>query len=189
VNVDKPPKLLSVEFHTRFFPALLWRRYRPAHQARSGFFSSSFVRDLAVTGCIVLVAIGFPTALSRGILAGWIAGGIGAAGILAMLVHSIASRRGEPPSWDGFLVGFFFFFLTAGLSTGILFSTLDHYLLVHGLLACAAGLIAGYVLGILAGFVMQYLGWLASILDQIVVLAILGLLVLDLVLLSGASSR
>jgi hypothetical protein len=184
MNAAVPPRLLSVDFHARFVPALLLRRRRIAHQARLGFHTSA-ARDLAVTGCIVLVVIGFPTALSRGTPGGWIAGGMGAVGFLAMLVKSIASRRGEPPSWDGFLVGFFWFFLAAGLSTGLFFSALGHYVLAHALLACAAGLIAGYALGLLAGFLMQYLGWLASVLDQLAILAILGLVVLDLVLLSG----
>ena len=187
MNTDTPPRLLSVEFHTRFFPALLRSRLCTKHQTRSGF-SPSFERYLALIVCIVLVATGIPAVLSRGSLAGWIASVIGAAGILAMLVKSVASHRGAYPSWAGFLVGFFIFFLSLGLSTGIFIGTIEHYPIFHGVLTCAAGLIAGYVLGILAGFMMQYLGWLASVIDRMASLAVLGLLVLDLVLLTGAIS-
>jgi hypothetical protein len=96
VNTDTPPGLLSVEFHTRFFPALLRGRLRPKEQTGSRF-SPSFERYLALIVCIVLIATGAPAALSRGSLAGWVAGVIGAAGILAMLVRSIASHRGASP--------------------------------------------------------------------------------------------
>jgi hypothetical protein len=162
VNADTSPRLLSIEFHTRFFPALLRDRLRHKHQTGSRF-SPPFERYLALLVCIILVAAGAPAALSRGSIAGWITGVIGAAGILAMLVKSIASRRGAPASWSDFLVGFFFFFLSAGFTTGIFIGTLEHYPIFHGLLTCAAGLIAGYVLGILAGFMMQYLGWLPDV--------------------------
>jgi hypothetical protein len=182
---DTPPKLLSIEFHIRFFPSFLWDRLRPKQRMGSGF-NSSLERYLALTVCIILIAIGTPSALSHGSIAGWIASGIGAAGVLAMIVNSIASYWGKPPSYDDFLVGFFFFFVTAGLTAGIFISTLEHYRFFQSLLTSAAGLIVGYALGILAGFGLQYMGWLAAILDSLAYLAVFGMLVLDLVLLSGA---
>ncbi len=185
---SNPPRFLSVEFHARFFPAFLWSRIRPNQESKSGFSSfTEFYIALAV--CTILIAIGVPAGLSQGSIVGWIASGIGMAGILALLVMSISSRWGESPSYAGFLVGFFFFFVFAGLSAGIFISTLEHYTLFHGLLTGVAGLSAGYVLGILAGFGLQYIGWLAAMLDPLVGLAVAGLIVVDIVLLSGALFR
>jgi len=47
-------------------------------------------------------------------------------------------------------VGFFFFFLVFGLSAGVFIGALEHYLLFQCLLIGAAGLLAGYVMSILA---------------------------------------
>jgi hypothetical protein len=126
--------------------------------------------------------------LSHGSIAGWIASCLGATGVLALVVNSIKSRQGEPPSWDDFLVGIFFFFVILGITVGIFTCTLEHLHFFSGLLTAAAGLIAGYVLGICVGFWLQYIGWLATVLNQIAVPAFVGMLVLDLVLLSGALS-
>jgi hypothetical protein len=177
-----PPRFLSVEFHTRFFPAFLWGRLRHKQRTGSGF-NSSFELYLVLTICVVLVAIGVPAALSHRSIAGWIIGAIGAAGFLAMLIISILSRRGAPPSYDGFLVGFFFFFVVFGLSAGIFIGALVHYPLFQGLLVGAAGLLAGYLMGILAGLALQYIGWLAAVLDPLAGLVVFGMLVVDLVLL------
>ena len=185
MKADTPPKLLSIEFHTQFFPAFLWNRLRPKQRTGSGF-NSSFELYITLAVCIILVVIGLPSALSRGSIAGWIMSGIGAAGILTMIINSIASSWGKVPSYDDFLVGFFFFFVTLGLTAGIFISTLNHYPFFQSLLISAAGLILGYVLGILAGLGLQYLGWMAAILDALAGLMVFGMLMLDLVLLSGA---
>jgi hypothetical protein len=185
MNAETPPRFLSLAFHTRFFPAFLWGRFRSGNRTRPGF-NSLLGLYLLLAGSVALVALGIPAGLSHGSIIGWIAGGMGALGILALLVNSVASRWGEPPSYDGFLAGFFFFFLIAGLTAGIFIGTLDHYHLIQGLLTVVAGLVAGYLLGILAGFGLQYLGWLAMALDPLAGVAVVGMLVLDLVLLSGA---
>ena len=184
-----PPKFLSVEFHTRFFPSLLWGRLCPKQQQTRSGFNSCFELYLILAGCAVLVAVGVAAALSHESIAGWIASVLGAAGILAVLVNSISSRLGEPPTWNDFLVGIFFFFIFLGLTIGIFVSTLEHFHLFLNLATCAAGLVAGYVLGLFAGFGLQYLGWLASVLNQVAGLTVIGMLVLDLVLLSGVLYR
>ena len=185
MKTDVSPKFLSVEFHTRFFPALLRGLLRSKQQETRSGFNTSIELYIALTACVVLVTLGVPSALSNESIAGWIAGGVGIAGSLAMIVHSISSRRGAPPSYDCFLIGIFFFFVFVGLTGGIFFSTLEHYHLLYRLQIGATGLIAGYMLGILAGFWMQYLGWLAAILDKVAGLAVLGMLVLDIVLIFG----
>jgi len=185
MQTDAPPKLLSVEFHTRFFPAFLWRRFRSKEQRGSGFHSP-FELYIVLAVCIILMTLGTPSALSRGSIAGWAAFGIGAAGLLAMIIHSVASSWGRRPSYEDFLAGCFFFFVTLGLTAGIFTSSLNHYSFFLSLLTCLAGLIIGYALGILAGLGLQYLGWLAVGLNGLAYLAIIGMVVLDLVLLSGA---
>lgn len=185
MQTDAPPKLWSVEFHTRFFPAFLWRRFRSPERRGSGF-NSSFELYIVLAVCIVLVTVGAPSALSRGSIGGWIACGLGAAGLIAMIIHSVASNWGLRPSWEDFLAGCFFFFVTLGLTAGIFTSSLNHYSFFVSLLLCFAGLITGYALGLLAGLGLQYLGWLAVILNGAAYLAIVGMVVVDLVLLSGA---
>jgi hypothetical protein len=185
VLADKLPNLLSIEFHTSFFPGFLWNRLSSKERRGSGF-NSSFELYIILIICVTLVTIGIPPAVYSRSIAGWISSGIGAAGLLAMIINSIASSLGESPSINDFLVGFFFFFVTAGLTAGIFISTLEHYLFFQSLLISAAGLIAGYALGILSGFGLQYIGWIAALLDPLAGLMVFGMLVLDMVLLSGA---
>jgi hypothetical protein len=127
--------------------------------------------------------LGIPGAVSRSSIIGWIAVGIGTAGIVALLINSILSRK-EPPSYDCFLPGIFFFFVVLGITSGIFAGTLEHSLPL-GLLVGSGGLIAGYLLGILAGLWFQYLGWLSAMVNALASLAVLGMLLVDLVLLSG----
>lgn len=148
-------------------------------------FTSTFEYHITFVVCIILLLWGIPVAVSSGSIIGWIVGGIGAAGTIALVIHSILSRRGEPVSYDDFLVGVFFFFVALGLTVGIFAGSLNHSLMI-GLLVGTAGLIAGYLLGILAGLWFQYLGWLATIVNALAIVAILGMFFVDLALLSGA---
>ena len=178
-----PPKFLSFAFHAGFFPALLRGRLRPRERVGTGFTSIvEFYVSLAF--CFILVMIGIPKAVSDRSIIGWVVGGIGAAGIVALLIHSICSHK-DPPSFDCFLIGVFFFFVVTGISAGVFFGTLEHSLPL-GLLVGSGGLIAGYLLGILAGLWFQYLGWLASVVNGLAGLAVAGMFFVDLVLLSGA---
>ena len=83
-------------------------------------------------------------------------------------------------------MGFFFFFAVFGLSAGIFIGAIEHYPFFQCLLAGAAGLLAGYVMGILAGFRLQYTGWPAAVLDPLAGLMVFGMLVVDLMLMSMA---
>lgn len=185
MQTDVPPKLWSVDFHVRFFPAFLWRRFRCKEGKGSGFHSP-FELYIVLAVCIILMALGAPSALSRGSIGGWAACGIGAAGLLAIIAHSVALSWDRRPSYEDFLAGCFFFFVTLGLTAGIFTSSLNHYSFFLSLLICVAGLVIGYIIGILAGLGLQYLGWLAVALNGLAYLAIIGMVVVDLVLLSGA---
>jgi hypothetical protein len=181
--MDMTPKFLSREFHTSFFPSLLKSRLQPKERARSGF-SPAMDHTVVLAICFILLMIGLPGAVDDKSFIGWVLTGLGAAGIAALLIGSIASN-GERPDYDSFLSGFFFFFVALGVTSGVFAGTLKHSLLL-GLLVGTGGLVAGYLLGILAGLWGQYLGWIAVMLNGLAYLAILGMFVVDLVLLSGA---
>jgi hypothetical protein len=175
------PGFFSIEFHTRFFPVLLWRRLRPRKRDGVSFVATESYIAFAI--CLVLAMAGIPRAVTHRSFIGWVVGGAGLLGVLALFISSICSRR-EPPSYDGFLRGIFFFLVTLGITAGLFTGALEHSLCL-GLLGSAAGLVLGYVLGIFAGLWFQYLGPLAVVLDMLAGLGIVGLMVVDLVLLLG----
>lgn len=180
-----PPKFLSLSFHTKFFPALLFNRLQPKEEEGVSFAPSVYMEaTIVLTVCGVLTAIGIPSALSDGSIIGWIIGGIGMAGILALIILSVKSGLEVSPSYDNFLMGIFFFFVALGVSAGIFNGSLKHspVLMVLGSLS---GLFAGYIIGIFAGLYMQYLGWIAVLLNILAGVSIIGMVIVDLVLLFG----
>ncbi len=183
-----PPKFLSLSFHAKFFPALLWQRLHP--KRKEDEYQSPFTNHLpmefiiAIAICGVLAAIGMPSALSEGSIIGWLIGGIGISGILALLILSVKSGLEEPPSYNDFLMGIFFFFVFLGISAGIFNGSLKHSQ-SSMVLGSLSGLFAGYVIGIFAGLYMQYLGWIAVLLNSIAGVSIIGMAIVDLVLLFG----
>ncbi len=183
VTTNMPPAFFSIEFHTRFFPALIRSHLRLGERAGTGF-SSTIELQVTFAICAILVAIGIPNALSHKSISGWVMGGMGGAGILALLLASIFSRR-DPPSYDRFLTGVFFFFLTLGLTAGVFTGTLNHSLML-GVITGSAALAAGYLLGILAGMWLQYIGWFSGIVNGLACLASFGMFFTDLVLLAGS---
>lgn len=178
-----PPKFLSLSFHTKFFPALLFNRLRPKEEEGVSF-TPYMELTIALAICGVLTAIGIPSALSDGSIIGWLIGGIGLAGILALIILSVKSGLEVSPSYNDFLIGIFFFFVALGISAGIFNGSLKHspLLMVWGSLV---GLFAGYIIGIFAGLYMQYLGWIAVLLNIIAGVSIIGMVIVDLVLLFG----
>lgn len=181
---NKPPKFLSAEFHLNFFPALVLNRFK-SKQQRGPFVPYGFMETIiGLVVCFVLIAIGVPSVLKSNSIVGWILTGIGTAGFLFVLGFNISARLNIPPSYDDFLIGIFFFFVAVGITSGVMIGTLNHSL-VLGLCASAAGLSAGYLIGIFAGLFMQYLGHIAVILNGIAALSIIGLVLVDIVLLSG----
>jgi len=177
------PKFISFDFHVRYFPELLRTRLRMNERPGTGF-TSTLEQHIAFAICIILLGFGVPVAASSGSLIGWIAGGIGAIGATALVIHSVLSHKGVQVSYDGFLTGVFFFFVILGISSGIFIGTLKHSL-VLGLLAGFTGLLSGYLLGIMVGLFLQHLGWVSSIISGLAGIAALGMLAVDLVLLSG----
>lgn len=177
------PSLLSPEFHLKFFPQLLWSRLRTGKTRSGGSgFNHNMEFIIVLFLCLILAAIGLPSALSRGSVVGWILSILGVGGILVSFIFSIFSSVGTKPSYDDFLIGTFFFFIFLGLTAGLFVGKIGHHPLSWCLLSGALGLFLGYSAGILAGLWFQCLGWLAVMLDMLAGLAIIGMIVLDLTL-------
>ena len=189
-TVPGSPGFFTISFHTKFFPSLLLNRLKGKTKAAAGTsFVSSGVTEVLILGAIsiILIAVGLPPAVSRGSLIGWIMSGIGTAGILAICILSVYQRIGEGgrPTYDGFLVGVFFFFVVLGLTAAIFVGRVGHHPPGLLILEVFAGVAAGYVVGIFAGLWMQYLGFISKFLDGLALLSIIGMIIVDLVLLSG----
>jgi hypothetical protein len=162
-----PPKLLSLEFHTRFFPRLIWDRLRRKKKGERGTsFVSTMEIILVLAGSVILAVIGIPLALTRGSIVGLILSIIGVGGVLAIFVLSIGAQWGQRPTYDLFLSGIFLFFISLGIFIGIPIG-IDNHSTFLGVLASLGGLLGGYMLGIFAGLWLQHLGWMAIILNML----------------------
>jgi len=177
------PGFLSLAFHTRFFPSLLKSRLlRPKERGRSGF-STGMDHTIALAVCVILVMLGLPGAIDEKSVIGWVLTALGAAGIIALLINSIVSNT-EQSGYDNFLAGIFFFFVLFGMTAGVFTGTINHSL-PQGILVGIGGTVGGYLFGILAGLSLQYLGWIAVMANGLAWLAVIGMVCVDLVLLSG----
>ncbi len=167
-----PPKFLSLDFHARFFPGLLRDRFLPRknRETPGTTFTSTTEMIVMLAGCLILAAIGIPTAVSRGSIVGWILTALGVGGTILLFILSVAAQWGHRPSYDDFLAGIFFFFVSLGVPVGVAVGLETHSPWL-GILAGLAGLLGGYVLGILAGLRLQHLGWIATIVNMLAGLA------------------
>ena len=173
MTVDSvPPKFLSREFHTRFFPRLLLDRYsrRKKKETQGTTFTSTTEMFITLAVCLILAVIGIPAALTEGSILGWILSVLGVGGAILLLVVSVGAQWGSRPSYDDFLGGIFFFFVTLGAFVGVPVG-MDAHSPGLGILAGLAGLSAGYALGILAGLKLQHLGWMATVVNMLAGLA------------------
>ena len=180
------PKFLSLSFHTRFFPSLVWRRLRPRAPSPGSPFANHIPIELPVVMviCLALLLGGLPSALERGSLIGWTAVVLGFLGAAALVVQSVRAEAGTRPSFETFRLGVFVFFLTLGLTLGLALGTGRHGWALKAF-AAVDGLLAGYLLGIGAGLGVQYLGWIGAWIELAAGLGAVGLLVVDLVIVLG----
>ncbi|OPY13691.1 MAG: hypothetical protein A4E69_01516 [Syntrophus sp. PtaB.Bin138] len=164
------PKFLSVEYHTQFFPrAVRNRRHLKAGESQGTTFTSTMELFIIFAVCLILAIIGIPSAV-QGSVPGWILSIIGVVGIVGLVILSVSSQWGERPTYDDFLKGVFFFFVSLGIFIGIPVGMESHSFWL-GASASLAGLVAGYALGIFAGLQLQRLGWFAIILNMIAAFA------------------
>ncbi|MFB3885901.1 MAG: hypothetical protein ACE144_11790 [Thermodesulfobacteriota bacterium] len=183
---DTPPSILSLSFHTRFFPSLLWRRLRPKKEEYRSPFSNHVPLEFTVLVLASKVAAiaGLGAGIARGSMIGWGIGILGVVLFTLFLVGSIRSHMGARPSFDSFGFGIFFFFMVLGITVGLFEGTLLHSRSLAGW-GGLAGFVAGYGAGIFAGLGIQYLGWIGGLFSHLAVAGVVGLIVLDCVLLSS----
>lgn len=183
-ETEKPPEFFSLQFHLKFFPALIWNLLSPSKEEYRSPFADHVPVEYVVAPavCLIAIAIGFPVLYGKGAWWGWILLVLGAAGFIALLAASIRSVWGERPDYRDFRPAVFFFFVFLGPTIGLLAGTIEKSpgLKTAGI---AGGLLAGYALGILAGLWVQALGWMGRFLDVLALGGIAGMIILDLVLL------
>jgi len=187
-NETNPPKFLSLEFHVRFFPRLVWNRLRLRKKADRGTtFTSNMEMTIVAAVCLILVVIGAPSVLNRGSVVGWILTILGAGGIVVLLAINVLASWGRRPVYDDFLTGIFFLTVFLGIMGGTALGWGDHtrWLALFGGIG---GFFAGYVLGIFAGLWLQYLGTIAVIVNMLsglaaIMIALTGFIMLLLPLI------
>jgi hypothetical protein len=182
MSVEVAPSVLSARFHLQYFPALLWRRIGPraADEPRVSFSNHGSLEQLIILiVCATAVVIGLPFAL-QGSVTGIIGAGIGAVGVAGVIVVSVMGA-GASAGFAGFRCWVFCAVVLLGVTVGLFAGSLEHSH-TRALVYAAIGLAAGYPLGILAGLFAQRLGWIAGLLDSLAMVALLGLIVVDIVL-------
>lgn len=180
----KPPAFFSLQFHLRFFPALVWNLLSPPEEAcRSPFSDHLPVEYIAAPAlCVIAVAVGFPALQGKGVWWEWTLLILGASGFIALLAASVRSVWGQRPDYRDFRPAVFFFFVVLGPTVGLLAGTIEKSPALK-MAGIAGGLPAGYVLGIAAGLWIQVLGWMGRFLDVFALGGIAGMMILDMVLL------
>jgi hypothetical protein len=187
--MTQAPPFWSRDFHLRFLPGVIRRRLRGEPQP-TGFAShGTLYFTLAVFACLALIAIGLPG--SVGPDPSWVARAallVGVLGLGRAIVASLAAARQSPPTYDAFLVDVFAFCIILGGTIGLWGAVFGAHAPARSwptALATAAGLVAGYLVGIPAGLGFQRLGQIGTILRVLAWPAVIGLLVTAMVLLSG----
>lgn len=180
-----PPRFLSRDYHGRFFPRVLWAHLRRKGTERQGTtFTSTMEMMICLAVSLILAVIGIPYAWNQGSIIGWILSILGVGGLLALVILSVASQWGNRPTYHDFLTGIFFFFLSLGLFLGVPVG-MKHHSFWFGALVSFTGLVGGYLVGIFAGLWLQYLGWIAVVINMLAALAAFSLGGVGIVLLFG----
>lgn len=179
-----PPSFFSVEFHTRFFPALIRARMNPKNENQTVFVPHNYLQaGIALLLFTTLLIIGLAS-LTTMPLIGYGGSIIGGIGIITVFGYSIYIYRGIKPSYDTFLFGVFAVCVAFGITTGIFITAIGwHTPVLWRIAGGIAGLIAGYCAGIWGGLYMQKLGFVAFMLEGVAIPAIVGMVVVDMVLM------
>ena len=185
-ETSKPPLFFSLEFHTSFFPALLLRLLHPKKRKNESTFAGHIALEYPIFAVISIVTgvYGMIAALDSGSIIGWVCGILGLGGFIYFLYSSIRSRKQIRPSFEYFRVTIFFFFVILGITIGLEIGTVYHLSYGNRIIVVLAGLVLGYVSGIGGGLWVQYLGWIASLLDILGIMAIAGMVFFDILLLT-----
>ncbi len=121
------PPFFSLEFHTRFFPALIRARMMPDNRGGTIFVPHNYLQaGIAMLCFIILFVIGKTFFIAMPVLS-WITSTGGIAGIVAITIYSIYMQRDTSPSYDTFLFGMFSFCLALGMTIGIFITATEHF--------------------------------------------------------------
>lgn len=182
----EPPRFFSLDFHFRFFPSILLNILAPKKDEYESPFKNHILIELPILAVVLFIAavLGISSGLSKGSILGWLLGGLGAAGFLALFIQSICSKAGYRPSFEGFKVAIFFFFVVFGVVAGITAGRLgfDHSRWMR-VLDGLAGLVAGYFLGICAGLWIQKLGWIGGLFEALATAGIAGMVIVGIIMM------
>jgi hypothetical protein len=183
---SKSPRFFSLDFHIKFFPALLWRLLHPKNRRYESTFAGHISLELPVMAIvsIILGIYGFSAVIGSGSVIGWVCGIAGLGGFSYLLTISIRSAMGVRPSFEYFRLIIFFFFVILGINIGLEIGTVYHLSYGFRIIAVLAGLVPGYVAGIGGGLRVQHLGWIASLLDILAITAIAVMVFFDILLLT-----
>jgi|GEM_PF-6517998 len=97
--------MLSWDFHSAFFPRLLWSRLHPKRKEEASVsFNSNMGLTVMLFVCILALALGTGMAGGRYAPIGWISLALGTAGVLLIVIFGFVAQRGTRPTYDGFLV-------------------------------------------------------------------------------------
>jgi hypothetical protein len=175
----KPPRFISLDFHLKFFPSLLWRLLHPKKRRYESTFAGPIRLERVAMAIVSMVMgiYGFSAVVGSGSVIGWGCGIAGLGGFSYLCIGSVRSSMGMRPSFEYFRGIIFFFFVILGINIGLEIGTIYHLSYGTRIIAVAAGFVLGYVAGIGGGLWVQRLGWIASLLD---VLAIMGIAVMGL---------
>jgi hypothetical protein len=178
------PSLLSLKFHTSFFPRLLWFKLspKPEEKPRTSFNSNLELMVVFFVSLLFLVT-GTAMVLGKNFLLGSPLAILGLAGTAYILFSSWAAQRGTKPTYDNFLIWIFFFLAFLGLTVGLFFTSVNHYSHLIVLSVGVLGLLVGYFVGIFGGLYLQSLGWVSGLLNGLAGPAIIGLIIVDMLFL------
>jgi hypothetical protein len=179
-----PPSILSLKFHSAFFPRLLWSKLSPQKNEPQGTsFNHNMGLTVMVFASMALLALGVPMALGPNALVGWPLAILGFIGILFVLVNSIAGQKSLKPNYEDFHIWIFFFFVFLGLTGGLFLSSVNHQPRLIVFAIGLLGILPGYIAGILIGLWAQNLGWVSGLLNGLAGIAIIGLVIVDMLML------
>ncbi len=183
-DFNDPPSLLSLQFHSDFFPRLLGSKLSPnKKEPPETSFNHNLGRTVMVFASMALLAFGVPLALGPNAMIGWPLVILGMIGILFILVDSIAGQKGLKPNFGDFHVWIFFFFVFLGFSGGLFLASVNHQPRPLVFAAGVLGIPPGYAAGIPAGLWSQNLGWVSGLLNGLAGAALIGLVVVDWLML------
>jgi len=183
------PSVFSPSFHLRFFPRLLWSLRPRLGAPTPGSLARHALHEHTLLPAAAILVLVTGTSLAGGEhpALGWTLAAAGGAGLVALLVHAVWTRPREAPTWEGF--GVTLFALALALAVGGCLIAGLRLPALHLLSLTAASLVAGYIVGLAAGFWVQVLGYMEGPVRFVAGIAVIGVGFVDVLLLLAVWTR